>query len=283
MKKMISLFLLLCFLTTITFNCQQPETEYKTKVKRVPAESVIKCGVIFDKRSGTGGSDFIIATYGYAMPAATAPARAGYTFTGYYDAASGGTQYYNADMSGARNWDKTENTVLYAKWVLTYNLRDTGPAGGLIFYINPNAETDGWLYLECAPSSTEWTSKEWGKYGTSVGGTGTAIGTGKNNTALITAKLNEAPAESDRAAQLCDALSHNGYDDWFLPSRDELNLMYINLKQQGVGGLANDYYWSSSEYTQYSSGGAWVQGFGDGGQSVNGKNYTQRVRAVRAF
>jgi hypothetical protein len=71
--------------------------------------------VTFDKQSGTGGSDSVTATYGAAMPAATAPTRAGYTFSGYYTVAGGaGTQYYTAAMASARNWDIAANTTLYA-------------------------------------------------------------------------------------------------------------------------------------------------------------------------
>lgn len=147
-------------------------------------------------------------------------------------------------MSGARNWDKTEDTVLYTKWDwAVYNLRDTGPARGLIFYINPNAAADGWKYLECAPQSTEYTNKQWGKQGYLLG-TKEEIGTGKNNTALI---VNGEPGASNKVAQLCDALIYNGYDDWFLPSRYELNQMYVNLHQQGVGGFGGSVYFTSSE------------------------------------
>ena len=65
-----------------------------------------------------GSSDSVIATYDQPMPAATAPTRSGYIFTGYYDqSAGGGTKYYNADMSSANDWDKTDATVtLYAGW-----------------------------------------------------------------------------------------------------------------------------------------------------------------------
>ncbi len=62
------------------------------------------------------------ATYGAAMPAITSSqlpaARAGYTFLGIFDAASGGTQYYTAAGASARNWDKdtTSGTTLYAQW-----------------------------------------------------------------------------------------------------------------------------------------------------------------------
>jgi len=72
--------------------------------------------VTFDRQSGTGGSASVSATYGSAMPAATAPARTGYTFGGYWDAASGGTQYYSAAMASLRTWDKAAATTLYARW-----------------------------------------------------------------------------------------------------------------------------------------------------------------------
>lgn len=65
----------------------------------------------------------ISATYDAAMPSAdntsatlVAPIRAGYTFNGYYDAASGGTQYYNSSLVSQRNWDKSSDVSLYAQW-----------------------------------------------------------------------------------------------------------------------------------------------------------------------
>jgi PKD repeat protein len=73
--------------------------------------------VTFDKQTGTGGSDSVVATQGSPMPAATAPTCAGYDFGGYYSGINGsGTQYYTAAMSSARNWDLTADTTLYAKW-----------------------------------------------------------------------------------------------------------------------------------------------------------------------
>ncbi len=165
-----------------------------------------------------------------------------------------------------------------------YKLRDTGPAGGLIFYINPNAATDGWKYLEAAPASTEWTGKVWGGCGTEVtGAEGTAIGTGKQNTIDIVSQYGaQEPYENkaDYAAKICSDLVSGGYDDWFLPSKDELHLMYTNLIVYGVGGFASDWYWSSSEagtayiaWSQYISGG-----------TMGGSKFTLwRVRAVRAF
>jgi uncharacterized repeat protein (TIGR02543 family) len=72
--------------------------------------------VTLDPQSGTGGTASVTATYAAAMPAATAPTRTGYTFAGYYDAASGGTQYYTAAMASSRSWNKTAATTLYARW-----------------------------------------------------------------------------------------------------------------------------------------------------------------------
>jgi TolB-like protein len=123
-----------------------------------------------------------------------------------------------------------------------YKVGDFGPAGGWIFY-DKGRITSGWRYLEAAPSETEFTAP-WGAYEKTVGGTATGIGTGKRNTEVIVNYL-RGIGESGRAAQLCDSLVAEGYDDWFLPSKDELNLMYTNLKAKGKGEFGNGYYWSS--------------------------------------
>ena len=66
----------------------------------------------------TAGATSVTATYNAAMPsiASNLPDKTGYTFNGYFDATSGGTKYYNADGTSAKNWDKTANTTLYAQW-----------------------------------------------------------------------------------------------------------------------------------------------------------------------
>ena len=69
-----------------------------------------------------------------------------------------------------------------------------------------------------------------------------------------------------------------GYSDWYLPSKDELNQLYLN--QAVVGGFAYYNYWSSSENDTYD---AWYQYFGYGYQYNNSKYSTLSVRAVRAF
>jgi predicted nucleic acid-binding Zn ribbon protein len=179
-----------------------------------------------------------------------------------------------------------ENTAATATAAATtvtpsgYNIGDTGPAGGLIFYINPNYTTDGWRYLEAASSDFPIDNNDYripwynGNY-VETGATGTAIGTGMPNTQ----KIVNIQGEGSYAAKLCYDLTQGSFSDWFLPSRDELNLMYENLHLKGLGSFEPGDYWSSSEGV---ADGAWVQGFG-GGQIIGDKYYGGRVRAVRAF
>ena len=115
------------------------------------------------------------------------------------------------------------------------------------------------------------------------GADGTAIGTGSQNTADILAGC----SETNIAAYLCDTLTLGGYNDWFLPSKDELNKLYENIGQGNalglgnVGGFANYYYWSSAENDGSS---AWLQSFSNGFQKDDySKLNLFNVRAVRAF
>jgi hypothetical protein len=154
---------------------------------------------------------------------------------------------------------------------------DTGPAGGLVFYDKGN-NTGGWRYLEAAPEWADFKNIQWGALGNDVKGTSTAVGTGKRNTELIIAALKQA-GETGRAAQLC-AGSISGFNDWFLPSKDELDLMYKNLKRRGLGGFSDRWYWSSS---QGNSDYARNQYFDGGSQDYHYKIYTYSVRAIRSF
>jgi hypothetical protein len=86
------------------------------------------------------------------------------------------------------------------------------------------------------------------------------------------------------------------FRDWRLPTKFELNEMWKNLHRFGcsntipasspcataIGGLRNDFYWSSTEY-EYDTNFAWYQYFGGGNQLTYGKTFTYYFRAVRAF
>jgi len=182
------------------------------------------------------------------------------------------------------------------------HLGGTGPGGGIIFYHDPNgfimSDTgERAHYLEAAPvnmTTLAWASRafipsNWGGTGNwrSIEGTGTAIGTGRRNTALILAVDANAPA-----ALACRNYSNNGLRDWFLPSRDELSQLYRN--RASVGNLGTSWFWSSSQIDGYNLF-AWFQYFVDGSQydftyKANdgnlpnfGKPSDNSVRAVRAF
>ena len=236
--------------------------------------------VALDRQGGSGGTTSVTVTLGQPMPFAMAPVKAGASFGGYYTGLYGtGTQYYTAAMVSARNWDLPVDTELIAQWIY---IGGPGPAGGIVFY-DKGEYSDGWRYLEAAPASTEWTLTPWGGNGTLVGGTGTGIGTGAANTQAIVAAYGDEEPDADRddyAAKLAADLSYGGYDDWFLPSRDELDLMYENLYVEGLGGFAAAWYWSSSESdADYAYG----QRFHDGDQYHADKGFEGRVRAARAF
>ena len=85
---------------------------------------------------------------------------------------------------------------------------------------------------------------------------------------------------SDYAAKVCLDLIFGGYDNWFLPSKGELHLIYTNLHLAFLGGFAADFYWSS---TETGSSLAYFQGFVSGYQDFDSKGDRNRVRAVRAF
>lgn len=149
--------------------------------------------------------------------------------------------------------------------------------GGIIFYLNGSGGG-----LIAAP--TDQSNTDWGCSANSISGAdGIAIGTGAQNTIDIEAGC----ASSGIAADVCANLVLSGYTDWFLPSKDELNLMYQNigpgdaLGLGNVGGFASGEYWSSTENT---GGGAFRQNFVNGNQATNyGKGTSLYVRAVRAF
>ena len=112
-----------------------------------------------------------------------------------------------------------------------------------------------------------------------TGATGTALGTGSANTIAIIALYE---TESN-AAKLCDDYTNNEtgtgvYSDWFLPSKDELNKLYLN--RAAISVFAEGDYRSSSEI---SATQAWYQSFENGDQSQGNKSFGANVRAVRAF
>lgn len=182
----------------------------------------------------------------------------------------------------------------------TYNVGDDGPGGGIIFYhseagfdvYEPDGSVKKCHYLEVSKfdlGKIRWCTKK--DYNTSccdITTTLTAIGAGRINTFKI---IKGYHSGGTLTKENCAALACHSYStattkagDWFLPSKDELNLLYQNLgKRVMLSNTTNSkYYWSSSQDdNDYSCG----QRFSDGNQSINyrGKSNTNSVRAVRAF
>lgn len=262
--------------------------------------------VVFDKHGGTGGSDSVVATLDAPMPQATAPTKPGYVFGGYFSNEGGvGTKYYSSTMTSTSNWNNewwdADNNRLHANWEIPPAVGTIGPSGGYIFYDNVDVVTEQdsseWRYLEAAPETTEWLILS-GYYKNSsdgasmtTGASGTAIGTGKANTELIVSLMpngaytsagSGAALVQNFAAERCSQLVYAGKDDWYLPSKDELDWMFRQLYEKNLGGFTGVNYWSSSEYTADS---AWYQRFGSYGEQSTqlGKGWEMKVRAVRRF
>jgi hypothetical protein len=159
-----------------------------------------------------------------------------------------------------------------------YKVGDTGPAGGIVFY-DKGSFSDGWRYMECAPVDQS-NGARWGAMKTLIkGALNSAIGTGASNTKAI---IEANPGSPEIAAKAAADYRGGGKDDWFLPSKDELNLLYLNLRKAGLGGFDGTLYWASTDEVPDH---AWYQYFngGDGMQSVYFKDRANRVRPIRAF
>lgn len=156
-----------------------------------------------------------------------------------------------------------------------YKIGDKGPAGGWVFY-DKGDNSNGWRYLEAAPKDSG--SGKWGCTNKSIpGAQGVKPGTGKANTRAIV----KGCGESNTAAKIAAAYRGGGKNDWYLPSKDELNLIYTNLFKKSIGDISSPMYWSSSEI---SAKEAWLQSFFEGEQLKNDKSEDAGgIRAIRAF
>ena len=154
--------------------------------------------------------------------------------------------------------------------------------GGIIAYLFQEGDSGyvaGEMHGLIAATEDQTTADgvEWGCY-EFTGAEGTAIGTGAQNTLDILADCSEDGIPAKLASDYEVTVDGVTYDDWFLPSKDELNLLYLN--NEAVGGFANGNYWSSTAVDNF---GAWRHSFSNGGQYDYGSSGTYRVRAVRYF
>ncbi len=154
-----------------------------------------------------------------------------------------------------------------------YEIGDTGPAGGLIFYIDEK-DVFPWTYLEAAPEDIA--SKQiWGMSEEILGADGVLVGTGATNTITIMS------TEVTSAARTCNSyVSPNDTMGWFLPSEHELNWIYVNLYLSGLGEFSDNTYWSSTEFDELN---AQTINFSTGSFNTASKTSLITTRCIRSF
>jgi hypothetical protein len=140
--------------------------------------------------------------------------------------------------------------------------------GGVVFYLDGNGH--GLI----AATSDQSIGATWGCENTNIVGQSTMVGAGLNNTEAIIVGCTTPGIAGD----ICYNLVLNGYDDWFLPSKDEMDLVY--QYRDLIGGFGTGSYWTSN---QSNNQAAYLKQFSNGSNSTNFKSYNYRVRAIRAF
>jgi hypothetical protein len=171
----------------------------------------------------------------------------------------------------------------------TYKVGDTGPGGGIIFFVDRHNEYTGFTYLEMAPDSTRvlrpWAQSTPTNYqSTAVTGADKfALGAGSSNTADIVAQGNSNPATC--AATYCDSLVSGGQSDWYLGSLGEMKLANEVLHQSRDTSWYSGYYWTSTQEKQYQpTTHAWyMQALPIGNLNVSVKGNSFDVRPMRKF
>jgi hypothetical protein len=206
-------------------------------------------------------------------------------------------------------WTLADNTITPALTVGTHNvtltITDAAGNGGADSTTNEltvtadcpnigNVCSDGSIYAGLSPDGNKamftttaanetgapWNDGTVNSLDTSLANCGSSESTcrtGQNNTTfLATADSSSAAGiQPHNAAQYCENLTAHGQTDWYLPARDELNVLYTN--RTTIGGFASNWYWSSSERNSVL---AWRQHFTNGFQDY-GKVSTNHVRCVR--
>jgi hypothetical protein len=178
------------------------------------------------------------------------------------------------------------------KWERHYGIGERGPAGGVVFY-DKGHYLDGWRYLEAAPPETErkapWGWDQDGPFtNDEIERIPDGLGDGPRSTEIIVRKLTEA-GKNGCAAQLCAALEHGGYNDWYLPTMRECYVMLEELRDYAPAEIGKNDYWTSSLTLRHDPFNllfarfvAWDGTWFGNGVSAH-KDDERLVRAVRRF
>jgi len=170
-----------------------------------------------------------------------------------------------------------------------YEIGDEGPGEGIVFY-DKGSYSDGWRYMET--SQTDIENLQWGCYSSQISVVpNSAIGTGLINSALILnyhdslinfySNPGICNSENDGSLAAKHALTSSiTTSDWFLPSSQELDILYQNLHTAGLGNFSEALYWSSTEFDDSK---ARAVNFANGSQVNISKIETAQVIKVRAI
>jgi len=190
-----------------------------------------------------------------------------------------GTSALQAVAPGATGNVLTSNGTTWTSAAASGGTHTIGESygGGKVFYVYDNGK-----HGLIAATSDQSTGIRWyGGSNTNTRARGDGVGAGLKNTAIIIANQGAVDG-SEFAATVCNEYSVTvdgvTYGDWYLPSKHELDLLY--LQKTVVGGFAVSYYWSS---TEVDNDFAWSQFFFNGFQYNLNKANTFYVRAIRAF
>ena len=146
--------------------------------------------------------------------------------------------------------------------------------GGVIFCLSPSGDHGLIAASQDFEEALPWSRKD-----TVTGAKDTALGAGAANTRRTVKVLGFPQYEADSYAALeCMGVILNGYQDWYLPSINELNKMYQH--KTIIGGFQQFAYWSSTESNVTK---AWFKNFHDGLQLLQVKSAGYAVRPIRRF
>ncbi len=159
---------------------------------------------------------------------------------------------------------------------------DTGPGGGMVFYVQSGTTFGSWKYLEVAPPTWNGDSDAVVPFcSPTLTSLVTSVLTGKGatNTSAVITQCGTEGADSFVAAKVASNYRGGGKSDWFLPSKDELSLLFD--KRNVMGQIATGApYWSSSQDSIVNS---WAMDLGTGVTSSEGNGIDRYIRPIRAF
>jgi hypothetical protein len=194
-------------------------------------------------------------------------------------------QFYGTAYLGARPTTPIQPTPTPAPTERIYKVGDVGPASSIIFY-DKGSYSNGWRYLEATPVETDKRDDNaFSSHSSYAEINDRSLGAGLTNTRLYLEKLSRNNVTGNTAPKICDALVVNGYNDWYLPSLDELLRMYTVLRNNGNAGFQSSRYWTSTCYSnrEQNPGAAIFVDFSNGVAGIGYLGDTLRIRACRRF